>query len=312
MELPAPSGPGSVAAPGSSQLPSKRSRPGMLAGAAVLTVAAVVVGVAVANRSGSPRPAPAMSPVAFVTSSAGRTLAERTADVTVTGSVGVSGQRIAIQGAGEVNFATNAMDLDASFNASGHAVEEKEILVDRSLYYSFTVDGKSAVPLTGGRSWIQMPVQQSGSANIAGSSPASSLRVLAQQGNAVRKLGTKIVDGVTCTGYAVTPSVKAMLAAAKKESAELGLPAAMSDLEQNLVRTMSPTLAVWIDAQGLVHEMSLNLQMTTLGSAASATVVMDFTHFGAPVHITAPAPSDTISYKSFLQRLDLNGLFASS
>jgi len=28
---------------------------------------------------------------------------------------------------------------------------------------------------------------------------------------------------------------------------------------------------------------------------------MDFSHIGAPVSITAPAPSDTISYSSFLQ-----------
>jgi hypothetical protein len=266
--------------------------------------------VLVAHRSGSsPRQTPVISPVAFVTRSAGRTLAQRTADMTITGTVGVSNQSIPIQGTGEVNFSTNAMELDTGFNISGHSLEEREILVNGSLFYSMTIDGKGLAQLTG-RNWIQMPTQQSGSADFGATSPASSLTVLEQQGNTVRKLGTKIVGGVNCTGYAVTSSMQAMLAAAKKESAALGLSPAMSALEQSLVRGMSPfTYTVWIDGRGLVHEMTVNLQMNVIDSAVSASAVMDFSHFGTPVHIAAPPPSDTMSYKSFMQKIGLNGLF---
>jgi hypothetical protein len=34
---------------------------------------------------------------------------------------------------------------------------------------------------------------------------------------------------------------------------------------------------------------------------------MAFSHFGVPVTVTAPAPSDTISFSSFLQNLDHGG-----
>jgi hypothetical protein len=58
---------------------------------------------------------------------------------------------------------------------------------------------------------------------------------------------------------------------------------------------------------GMVRELGVRvgLQVTGSGSAASGNVVLDFTNFGSPVQITAPAPSDTISYPAFLQALGL-------
>ena len=36
-------------------------------------------------------------------------------------------------------------------------------------------------------------------------------------------------------------------------------------------------------------------------------MVMDFSHFGVPVQITAPPAADTVSYASFLKSLGLGG-----
>jgi len=36
-------------------------------------------------------------------------------------------------------------------------------------------------------------------------------------------------------------------------------------------------------------------------------VVVDFSDYGAPVHITAPAPSETIDYASLVQVLGRSG-----
>jgi len=113
-----------------------------------------------------------------------------------------------------------------------------------------------------------------------------------------------MIDGVSCTGYAVTLSRQSMIEAARTESARLGYSSAMTAQELSLVQHMSPpTVTVWLDAQGLVREMSLNLgvQANGLGSSAAAGLVIDYTHFGAPVQITAPPPSDTVSYQSFLK-----------
>ena len=70
---------------------------------------------------------------------------------------------------------------------------------------------------------------------------------------------------------------------------------------------LRPTITVWFDTQALLREMSVQLSLQVqLGSAndsAGGDVFMDFTNYGAPVKIAAPAASDTISYKSFLQSL---------
>jgi hypothetical protein len=181
--------------------------------------------------------------------------------------------------------------------------EEKAVLVGGNLYFALSLNGTSFTKLTGGRTWIKTPVQQSDSASLAGSDPVSSLSVLEQQGSTVRPLGSKTIDGVSCSGYAVTPSLQAMITATRQEDAKLGLSAA--DTEQDLQQVRDsppPTITIWSDAQGLVHELSVNLPINVQGAAASGgNLLMDFSHIGAPVSITAPAPSDTISYSSFLQ-----------
>jgi hypothetical protein len=246
-------------------------------------------------------PAQGTSLTAFVRQSAGRTLAQRSADFTLSGGVEELGQSVTISGTGTFDFSTNAMLLTSDFNVSGQTLTEKEILVGGNLYYSIGGNGVSLGQLTGGRQWIQAPVPQSGAANLAGSDPLSSLSVLEQPGITVQTLGSEVIDGVPCTGYAVTPTKQAMIAAAQ---AEFGSSATVSARELPLVQAMSPpTVTIWADAQGFIRQMGVNLQMTVLGSAISGDLIMRFSHFGAPVVITAPAPADVVSYQSFLQGL---------
>jgi hypothetical protein len=282
----------------------RRSRGKVTAVVAVVTAAIVVAVVAVVNGS-RPGTAPhnlATSPVAFVTQSAQRTLAKRTADVTLSGTIQADGHSLSVSGTGETNFNANAMALDLAFSADGHSAVEREILTQGNMYLTLSVDGKSLAQVTGGREWIQLPVADSASASLTGSDPMSSLSVLEQHGDTVRKLGTQIIGGVSCSGYAVTPSRQAMIAAVRKEAAKLGLPASMTNLELQLLQGMSPpTVTVYFDAQQLLRQMSVSLQVNGLTGGASGSVVMDFSHYGTQVVITAPAPSDTISYKAFLQ-----------
>ncbi len=291
--------------PAFAALSQRRSHAGKLAAVAgTAAVAAVVAVVAIVNGSGS-KAAPhklAISAVAFVTQSARRTLAERTADTTLSGTVQAADQSVTISGTGEADFSTGAMMLNADFNVSGHYASESEIRVRGNLYFTLSVDGRNLAQATGGRDWIQMPLPQSASASLTGNDPLSSLSVLEQRGDVVRGLGMRIIDGVSCSGYAVTPSRQAMITGARQEFAKLGLPPSMTNLELRLLQGMSPpTIRAWFDADGLLREMSVNLQIDGLSGGVSGDVVMEFSHYGSPVRITAPAPSDTISYKSFLR-----------
>jgi hypothetical protein len=284
----------------------------LLIGAAAAIVAGTVAGMLVLvkqeSRSTAAQDQPrAISTVAFVSQSAARTLAERTADVLLSGTVESAGRTVTVNGTGEIDFRANAMQL--SLNAGG-SLAEMEILVNGNLYLTLSISGTSLTRLDGGREWLQMPLAQSASAGVVGSDPLSSLSLLEQQGVDVRTLGTRIVEGVSCTGYAVTPTKAALLEAVRTEFARLGFSPVRIDQEVSLAEGMPPpTVTVWLDAQGLVREMSMNLGTpgSGLGSAVAGSMVLDFSHYGAPVQIGAPEPSDTISYSSFLRILGAKG-----
>jgi hypothetical protein len=284
--------------------------------AALIVVVAVLAAVKLVNGSESeagsasqPSQAlPTSSPVAVVTRSAQQTLAERTVDTSLSGTLQIAGASIAITGTGETNFGTDAMAFDLHANTPGGALDESELLVNGNLYYTLSINGTNMAQLTGGRKWIQMPVQQSAAANLVGSDPVASLSTLEQQGSTVRVLGTRVIAGAPCTGYAVTPSTQAMIAGAKQESADLGVSSATAEQELQQIKSMSPpTITVWIDGMSIVQEISMDLQINVDGTGDSADMTMDFSHFEAPVTLTAPAPSETISFSSFLQKLNHGG-----
>jgi len=252
--------------------------------ALLITAAAAIVGATVAglfvlvHQESRATPHPdqptAISQAAFVRQSAAKTLAERTANVTLAGTVQVAGRTATVGGTGAINFAANAMQYNMSIGSPGQLVTERELMVNGNLYISLTISGTSLAKLTGGRDWIETPISQSSSTNLVGSDPVSSLSLLERQGLTVRQIGTKVIEGQSCTGYAVTPTKPA------------------------------PTVTVWLDAQGLMREMSMNLGLLTGGSGTvSVSMVMYVSYYGSPVQVTAPAASDTISYESFLKTL---------
>jgi hypothetical protein len=289
----------------------RRRSPVLLALAATAIVAATAAGLLVLMRQESPStPAanstPAASAVAFVRQSAAQTLAERTADVTLSGAVDNSGEITTISGTGEIDFSTNAMALDMGDDLPGQ-MNERELLVQGNLYFSITIPGVDLAKLTGGPQWIELPASQSGPANLVGSDPLSSLSLLEQPGIDARSIGTKTIGGVFCTGYAVTPSKAALLASVRAEFAKLGYSPAVMNQEVSLAEGMPPpTITVWLDGQGLLREMIVNVNTQALGPAAGG-MVMDVSYYGSPVRITAPPASETETLAAYLKALHREG-----
>jgi hypothetical protein len=290
---------------------ARRRSHALLITAATAIVAATVAGLFVLVHQESratphPNQPTAISQAAFVRQSAAKTLAERTANVTLAGTVQVAGRTATVGGTGAINFAANAMEFNMSIGSPGQLVTERELMVNGNLYISLTISGTSLAKLTGGRDWIETPISQSSSTNLVGSDPVSSLSLLEQQGITVRQIGTKVIEGQSCTGYAVTPTKAALLASVRSEFTRLGYSPAAINQEVTLAeRMLPPTVTVWLDAQGLMREMSMNLGLQTGGSgtAVSVSMVMYVSYYGSPVQVTAPAASDTISYDSFLRTL---------
>jgi hypothetical protein len=236
----------------------RRSRPRAVAGAVLLAGAATIGALVVTNQSQG------LSPVAFVRQSAQQTLAQHTADMTMSMKLQLGGVSETLYGSGELNFGTNAMVVDLTGGPSGVPFDLKEILVNGTLYVAFSIDGQSPFG-SGGPVWTHVKVPASGSLSIGNGDPYTMLSQVEREGSTLRPLGTRIIGGVTCTGYAVTPP------------SHEGLP---------------DTITIWADSQRLVREVSEGVRMDLGGSAVQAGVTMDFSNFGAPVHITAP-PSGT-------------------
>jgi len=281
--------------------PARRKRRGLeYAAVAAGAVVAVLVFIALAGGSGSP----GIAPAAFVTTAAQQTLAQSTADVTLSGTVRVDGEDLAFGGNGQVDFRTNVMSLNFGASVPNGSVTETELLVGGNLYLQVTVDGHNLAAVTGGRHWIEIPFAQLGSQTVSNGSPGTSLSLLRQNGASVTSLGARNIDGQTCSGYAVTPSKQGLLAGAQAEWAQMGLSDTQtSAARQALEQAPLPKITAWFDAQRkLACEVTINLQVgnPSAAGAEDAQMVMVFTHYGVPVTVSTPAPSDTVSLQQLV------------
>jgi hypothetical protein len=234
-------------------------------------------------------------------------LNQSSAEVTLSGTVRLAGQTLVMGGNGEVDLATNTMSLDLGASLPNGSMTETELLAAGSIYLQMRSDGRNLVAAAaGGRHWLEVPFAQSGSRTLTTGSPAASLSLLSQQGGRVTSLGPRSIGGRTCNGYIVTPSRQAMLAGAKAEYAKLGVSEAQTNAAlQGLQAATPPTITAWFDSRHqLACRVDAYLQVgAPIASSGSVGVqmVMTFTHYGAPVSVTAPAASDTIALHQLLK-----------
>jgi hypothetical protein len=317
-----PTGSTAGAADVSPSAPARR-RPGLAYGAVAVISAAVAVAVfvVVGGRSQNTESNGA-DPAAFVSQSAQKTLALKTADITVAGMVsdagvaGDQGNAVALHGIGEADFAADTLATTFSMSYSGTTLVENEIVTSRYLYLQLTVHGRSMAQYPGGLEWFAVPLAlsltQSSTrypvlcqvACMAEANPDWFLRVLAQPDARITPMGSQKVGGLNCSQYRVTPTRQALLAAAHQESAKLGLSASWATAIQQTLEKMTPALTVWLDPnRQITCQLAVYLQVSTEGlagwekvpSTIDAPVLMTFTHYGVPVTITPPARSHTIS-----------------
>lgn len=267
--------------------------------------AGAVVAVLVFVALGGGARKPAIAPAAFVTKAAQRTLAQSTADVTLTGSVKVAGVSLALGGSGQVDFATGAVSLNEGVSLPNGSMTESVIQVGGNLYLNVSENGQGIAAVTGGRHWVKVPIPQSGSSNLTNGSPASELLLLSRAGAKVTSLGSLSIGGRSCNGYAATPTRQAMIAAATKEFKLLGLSAADTDAALQVLQAVRPpTIRIWFDpSRQLACQMIVNQRFGSPTSSSSTVgqTVETFTQYGVSVHITAPAASDTVSLQQLLK-----------
>lgn len=269
------------------------------AGLCLAATAAVGLGA-----SGCSSPSPPMTPTAFVTSATQETLAQRTADITLEGSFSANGRTVPMTGSGQVDMTTDAMSMNASVSASGHSLQIRELGAEGQMYMSLTIDGRDMSQLAG-RQWVELPFSMPSSGGSLGSgNPVDQLRLLQAKGSTVKDKGTATINGFTCHGYAVTPSRAAMLDGFNKIAASSSLtPAQLQDIRSAINKASPPTITVWFDGDRLLRRMTMAMQLATGQAGGTAGMTMDFSNYGAPVHISAPSRSQVMSYQDFTQAL---------
>jgi hypothetical protein len=278
--------------PASERDPRRLSRiVGFAASGIILAAAAVAVVLVAQTILQAPKHAstPGATDVAFVTQAATRTLQQHTADVVLSASTAVGGTDTAMHGTGTFDLGGKAGTLNMTMGSPASAVAFREIWLNGHVYLAISIDGQGLLPK--GKAWIAEPVssQESGTTDLTGGNLTAALVSLENQGITVRALGTKVIGGVSCTGYTVTPP------------------------------DVQGTVTVWINPQHLVREISVNTTVDILsgGSSASAApmgtatapsvdLTMDFSYSAAPVHVTAPPAASTVSFDAFLQQLGQN------
>jgi hypothetical protein len=268
-----------------------------IAGFAVTWVVAVAAAVAIVLAAQTmlraPKPASTQggaADVAFVTQAATRTLHQRTVDFVMSSSSAAGGTTSAVHGTGAMEFGGKAGTLNWAVDSTTGTATFREIMLNGYVYLAMSNNGRSLLPA--GKSWIaeKVPSLQSGTTDPTVGDPTAALASLENQGITVRALGTKVIVGVSCTGYEVTA------------------PGGQG------------TITVWINPQHLVREFTMDTSLTIsadmdiAGASPSASPVgtpvtgsvdltMDFTYSAAPLHVTAPPAASTITFDEFLNQL---------
>jgi len=134
---------------------------------------------------------------AFVTRSARSTLAERSADFTVQGTIEVGGTEANLHGSGQVDFAADTVGMNVSTSVAGSTIVVTEIVTSQAIYQQLSVGRQSLSQILGGKHWFEIPLASGSSNSTLQGSLSSSLQVLEQQGARVTPMGPQDIGGRT-------------------------------------------------------------------------------------------------------------------
>jgi hypothetical protein len=215
--------------------------------------------VSAASQSGT------QAPAAFVAQSALQSMARETVEISLSGTVQTSGHSVQLHGTGAVDFTADAMEVDASYGFSGFSFAVHMVMTGGYTY--LTADYHGPELAVSGRQQAQQALNESEPVSLTNLDLPSAVSDLGEALTAtLTPLGVKTIDGQSCTGYGLNPATGP---------------------------TASPVFAttVWVSSDQLLCQLSEVIPPSSpAGSfAAGGRVVVDFSHYGAPVHIAAPA-----------------------
>jgi len=282
------------------------ARPGQARRTSLLVVGLVALAMILAGTitilgtGGGGTPSGASASVVDAVSSA---LGDKTASLTLSGSVQEGKITLPVTGTGDTDFTQNAMELHMDIGGSqeGSMTETAEYEGNVMYLNMGTLIGQ-VIP---GKSWLSLNLSQvvksddkqlGLGSNSLTNDPLEALKLLTQAGNTAADLGSSTINGTMVEGY----SVKMNPTALQGELSSHNLPSWMRQAA-SLVTSPNLTYQVYITKAGLLDRMSTNMSLTADGQHVNETIAMDFSNFGQSVKIAAPPASQVGSFARFLQ-----------
>jgi hypothetical protein len=240
---------------------------------------------------------------AAVVAAVNSSVANRTANVVVTGSGGSPTATFTLMGTGAIDFGHNAMQLNVTYATGAEQLKEQAIYLNGVAYVN---PGNALGHLLPGKSWVSLDLGQqalgspsssldSGTGSL-GNDPAGVLHALGQDGNTATDIGSSTIDNMTVEGY----EVHVDSATIEKDIAQETLPAWLREELQH-VSNPSVDYKVYIDGSGLLTRLTTDTTETVSGQTVTDDMTLDFLDYGVPVNVTAPPADQVAPFQSLLQ-----------
>jgi hypothetical protein len=269
---------------------------GVLSGAGVIALATVLLVVFAGGNASRGKVSVRKNAAASVLTAVNSSLANKTADLTITMTKKSGGTTSGASGTGVVNFTDDALRLDLSTTGSGQQTKEKAIFLKNALYVSIPDLGQ----LVPGKAWLSIDLsgvenagKNAGESLDNGENPVAMLRLLAAEGNTVTPLGSSTVDGQRVQGYAVSIDVTKLEAGLTKLPSWMRLLIAGTDVG-------GISYKIYIGSNDLLRRVTVAMDMSIASSPVSESETLDLTHYGVPVTVTAPPLAQVMSFQQFL------------
>jgi hypothetical protein len=235
-------------------------------------------------------------PAAVVSAAADRTAAAKNADVSLTGDLAAQGQTIPVNGTGSIDFADQSFLLDLTIPGFG-AIEER--YVGEIIYVK--VPTQEAAQF-GGKAWLKVDPSTFGTSSqnpfgsLDSSNPTQILNTL-QGAGTVTKVGDEDVRGVHTVHYRADVDIA-------KAADKQGLtPEKKQQLQQELGGQTTVPEDVWLDDQGLVRRLAIDVTATPkAGTSTGAApgpiktkVQMEFFDYGRATSAISAPPADQVT-----------------
>jgi hypothetical protein len=232
--------------------------------------------------------------------SMGMTTGGRAAEATATGAFDNASRR-----------ATMSMDLGGFAQAFGQAPGGSD-----ALRLDMVLDGTVAYMrfplltgmLPGAKPWLRLDLVELSKRegfdlgqiqSFSDSDPRRTLDYLRVVSGEIRTVGQERVRGVATTHYRAAVDLRKYPDVVPDEQRELVRKATEKLVEQLGVGAMP--VDVWVDGDGLVRRVALELDAGAAGSVPVATTMtMDLYDYGTPVHVALPAASEVSDLAALL------------